>query len=71
VPVNPCLVPFAPEYRYNRGEFVMFTTEELKALDVESSKVIEVRSAVLDAADRGPSATILSPGLEPGAPVAF
>jgi hypothetical protein len=49
----------------------MFTTEELKALDVESSKVIEVRSAVLDAADRGPSATVLSPGLEPGAPVAF
>jgi DNA end-binding protein Ku len=35
-------------YEYARGEFVTFTAEELKALDVESSKVIdleEVRAA--------------------------
>src|SRR5437868_388022 len=29
-------------YEYNRGEFVTFTVEELKALDVESSKVIDL-----------------------------
>src|SRR5438477_9698465 len=29
-------------YEYNRGQFVTFTTEELKALDVESSKVIDL-----------------------------
>jgi Ku70/Ku80 beta-barrel domain len=28
-------------YEYARGEFVTFTAEELKALDVESSKVID------------------------------
>jgi DNA end-binding protein Ku len=28
-------------YEYSRGEFVTFTAEELKALDVESSKVID------------------------------
>jgi len=30
-------------YEYARGEFVTFTAEELKALDVESSKVIRLR----------------------------
>jgi DNA end-binding protein Ku len=29
-------------YEYQRGRFVTFTTEELKALDVESSKVIDL-----------------------------
>lgn len=29
-------------YEYSRGQFVTFTAEELKALDVESSKVIDV-----------------------------
>jgi hypothetical protein len=29
-------------YEYARGEFVSFTAEELKALDVESSKVIDL-----------------------------
>jgi non-homologous end joining protein Ku len=29
-------------YEYNRGQFVTFTAEELKALDVESSKVIDL-----------------------------
>jgi DNA end-binding protein Ku len=29
-------------YEYNRGQFVTFTPEELKALDVESSKVIDL-----------------------------
>jgi DNA end-binding protein Ku len=29
-------------YEYNRGYFVTFTAEELKALDVESSKVIDL-----------------------------
>jgi non-homologous end joining protein Ku len=29
-------------YEYARGEFVTFTAEELKALDVESSKIIDL-----------------------------
>ena len=29
-------------YEHSRGEFVTFTAEELKALDVESSKVIDL-----------------------------
>ena len=29
-------------YEYQRGQFVTFTAEELKALDVESSKVIDL-----------------------------
>ena len=29
-------------YEYARGEFVTFTAEELKGLDVESSKVIDL-----------------------------
>ena len=29
-------------YEYGRGQFVTFTPEELKALDVESSKVIDL-----------------------------
>ena len=29
-------------YEYTRGEFVTFTAEELKGLDVESSKVIDL-----------------------------
>ena len=33
-------------YEYNRGQFVTFTTEELKALDVESSKVIDLEKFV-------------------------
>jgi DNA end-binding protein Ku len=28
-------------YEYGRGQFVAFTAEELKALDVESTKVID------------------------------
>ncbi len=33
-------------YEYQRGQFVTFTAEELKALDVESSKVIELEKFV-------------------------
>src|SRR5437660_12749243 len=33
-------------YEYGRGQFVTFTPEELKALDVESSKVIDVEKFV-------------------------
>src|SRR6201993_5424253 len=33
-------------YEYARGEFVTFTAEELKALDVESSKVIDLQKFV-------------------------
>src|SRR5438477_11491399 len=33
-------------YEYTRGEFVTFTAEELKALDVESSKVIDLERFV-------------------------
>jgi DNA end-binding protein Ku len=33
-------------YEYSRGEFVTFTAEELKALDVESSKVIDLEKFV-------------------------
>jgi hypothetical protein len=33
-------------YEYTRGEFVTFTAEELKALDVESSKVIDLEKFV-------------------------
>src|SRR6202043_1628229 len=33
-------------YEYARGEFVTFTAEELKALDVESSKVIDLEKFV-------------------------
>jgi Ku70/Ku80 beta-barrel domain len=29
-------------YEYSRGQFLTFTAEELKALDVESSKVIDL-----------------------------
>ena len=32
----------AKGYEYARGEFVTFTAEELKALDVESSKVVDL-----------------------------
>ena len=31
-------------YEYERGEFVAFTAEELKALDVESSKIIDLET---------------------------
>jgi DNA end-binding protein Ku len=34
-------------YEYSRGQFVTFTPEELKALDVESSKVIDLETFVL------------------------
>ena len=34
-------------YEYQRGEFVTFTPEELKALDVESSEVIDLEKFVL------------------------
>src|SRR5205807_9381148 len=33
-------------YEYARGEFVTFTAEELKALDVESSKVVDLEKFV-------------------------
>ena len=33
-------------YEYQRGQFVTFTAEELKALDVESSKVIDLEKFV-------------------------
>src|SRR5260370_3642725 len=33
-------------YEYERGQFVTFTAEELKALDVESSKVIDLEKFV-------------------------
>jgi DNA end-binding protein Ku len=36
-------------YEYGRGQFVTFTPEELKALDVESSKVIDLEKFVLRA----------------------
>jgi DNA end-binding protein Ku len=33
-------------YEYSRGQFVTFTAEELKALDVESSKIIDLEAFV-------------------------
>src|SRR6202007_2371518 len=33
-------------YEYSRGQFVTFTAEELKALDVDSSKVVDLESFV-------------------------
>ena len=33
-------------YEYERGQFVTFTAEELKALDVESSKIIDLEKFV-------------------------
>jgi hypothetical protein len=33
-------------YEYSRGEFVTFTAEEIKAFDVESSKVIDLKAAL-------------------------
>ena|SRR5438477_4268728 len=33
-------------YEYGRGQFVTFTPEELKALDVESSKIIDLEKFV-------------------------
>ena len=33
-------------YEYARGEFVTFTAEELKALDVESPKIIDLEKSV-------------------------
>jgi DNA end-binding protein Ku len=33
-------------YEYERGQFVTFTAEELKALDVESSKIIDLEKIV-------------------------
>jgi DNA end-binding protein Ku len=33
-------------YEYSRGQFVTFTAEELKALDVESSKIIDLEKFV-------------------------
>jgi hypothetical protein len=33
-------------YEYSRGQFLTFTTEELKALDVESSKVVDLEKFV-------------------------
>src|SRR3954470_13798886 len=34
------------EYEYSRGQFLTFTAEELKALDVESSKVVDLEKFV-------------------------
>jgi DNA end-binding protein Ku len=36
-------------YEYDRGQFVTFTTDELKALDIESSKTIDLGAFVLRA----------------------
>ena len=36
----------AKGYEYERGQFVTFTAEELKALDVESSKIIDLETFV-------------------------
>ena len=33
-------------YEYERGQFVTFTADELKALDVESSKIIDLETFV-------------------------
>jgi non-homologous end joining protein Ku len=33
-------------YEYQRGQFITFTPQELKALDVESSKVIDLEKFV-------------------------
>src|SRR5215472_12417750 len=33
-------------YEYDRGQFVTFTADELKALDVESSKVVDLETFV-------------------------
>src|SRR4051794_29326788 len=33
-------------YEYSRGQFLTFTAEELKALDVESSKVVDLERFV-------------------------
>jgi hypothetical protein len=40
------LITLGEGYEYARGEFVTFTAEELKALDVESSKVIDLEKFV-------------------------
>jgi hypothetical protein len=44
-------------YEYARGEFVTFTAEELKALDVESSKIIDLEKFVRAAASIGSIST--------------
>jgi non-homologous end joining protein Ku len=36
-------------YEYGRGQFVTFTAEELNAIDVESSKVIDLESLCREA----------------------
>jgi len=33
-------------YEYSRGQFITFTKDQLKALDVESSKVIDLEAFV-------------------------
>ena len=33
-------------YEYSRGQFLTFTAEELKALDVESSKVVDLEKFI-------------------------
>ena len=38
--------PVARGYEYERGRFVTFTPAELKALDVESSKIIDLETFV-------------------------
>jgi DNA end-binding protein Ku len=35
-------------YEYSRGQFITFTDEELKALDVESSKVVDLAGSDID-----------------------
>ena len=42
----------AKGYEYERGQFVTFTPAELKALDVESSKIIDLETFVARAEDR-------------------
>jgi DNA end-binding protein Ku len=43
---DPVRVTVARGYEYERGQFVTFTPAELKALDVESSKIIDLESFV-------------------------
>src|ERR1700746_1873599 len=38
-------------YEYSRGQFLTFTAEELKALDVESSKVVDLEKVVAGEGD--------------------
>jgi DNA end-binding protein Ku len=56
-------------YEYSRGQFVTFTPEELKALDVESSKVIDLEKFV-SRSDLDPIYLDSSYYLHPDGPIA-